>query len=312
VSGDTNRHSYPDFYVIGAAKAGTTSLWNYLRDHPQIHLGPIKEPNFFAYGSEGPNVVGPAPAEDLRARLHADTVTDADRYRQLFADAGDCQVTGEASVRYLYKPAAAARIAEARPDARLIVMLRDPVDRLRSHHTMNRSWGLEPLGLVDALAAEDERVAAGWGWDWHYVRVGRYAEQVERYLNLFGREQMLFVSYDHFRDDPAGVVGAVSRHLGIDDGYVPDTNVKAKEAYLPKSAAVDSLRRPGQPVHTIAGLLPTGLRQRAGSWLRRLNHQGGEDVPVETVTELRQRFAPDRAALESMIGPEPLWAESPR
>lgn len=299
------RPPYPEFYVVGAAKAGTTSLWNYLSDHPQIFLGPVKEPNFLAVGSHEPNAVGPKPEPDLHALLHVDTVCSEAEYLDLFADAPADQVRGEASVRYLYHPDAVANLAAARPDARIVVALREPFDRLRSHYVMNRMWDIEPLDLEAALDAEDRRVSDGWGWDWHYVRLGRYGEQLERYFEHFDREQVLVISYDDFRRDPTGVVQRICGHIGVDADFIPQTNIRAKQAYVPRSRVLDRLRRADGPLKVVRAGLPPSIRRHAGGMLRRVNHADpvGDDTVLRA--RVREQLAEDRRLLEELVGPEP-------
>jgi len=172
----------PTFMIIGAAKSGTTSLMRYLAQHPDVFVPTAKEPNYFMLSGQQDNPVGPAPAHILRHMIYNWSYADLDRYTGLFDDAGAAKAVGEGSVRYLYSPLAPTRIRDMLPDTRLVVILRDPVARLYSHYNMNRQIQLEPLDLHDALAAEDERVAEGWGWDWHYRRVSQYGAQLQRLL----------------------------------------------------------------------------------------------------------------------------------
>ncbi len=298
---------FPDFYLLGAAKCGTTSLWDYLRPHPELFTAAVKEPNYFAALDGGPNVVGPAPADELRARLHGETVTTEADYLALYADAGPDQRYGDASVRHLYLPEVAGRLAEARPDARLIVLLRDPVARLRSHYGMNRGAGLEPLPLVDALDAEQERIEAGWGFDWHYTAVGRYAPQLARYLDVFDREQLLVIGQPELDADPRGTVQRVCRHLGVNDAFEPDTTFRAKQAYVPRSRLVDAVRRPGGPVRRVLELAPTSMTRRAGAWLRQVNHQPTEPLPADRLADLEHRATEDRAEVARLLGRPVTW-----
>ena len=144
----------PNFLLIGAAKAGTTSLWSYLAQHPEVYLPENKEPNYFAFADAQPNCVGPAPAHVIHELLLKFSVTTWPEYLALFQGRTDQKAVGEASVRYLYVPEAAARIHERLPEVRLIAVLREPVSRLYSHYWMNRQFQLEDLELEDAIAAE--------------------------------------------------------------------------------------------------------------------------------------------------------------
>ena len=175
----------PDFLIIGAQKAGTTALYAYLRRHPQITGPSWKEVSFFDrhyargeawYRGNFPNA--------LRARAHV----------------------GEASPSYLFHPLAPERVAALVPQAKLIALVRNPVDRAFSHYQHEVALGREPLSFEDALKAEDERLRGeeermlaepayfshAW-WNYTYHARGRYAEQLERWLAAFSSEQLLIL-----------------------------------------------------------------------------------------------------------------------
>lgn len=297
-----NNNAWPDFYIVGAAKSGTTSMWNYLAQHPDIWLGRIKEPNFFAMGPSGPNVIGPASEDELLQKLHRDSITQSAEYLALFSGAGPDQITGEASVRYLYNADAPGRIAEVRPDARIIMILRDPIERLRSHYAMNRAAGLEPLELREALEAEDARIEKGWGWDWHYVNVGLYSGQVQRYLDAFDREQILVLRHDELRSDPVGAVRRVCRHIGASEDFLPETSMRSKTAYVPRSRLLDALRRTDSPARrALTAVLPTRATEVAGRWLRQVNHETVPLLDGPLLYELHERFGADAELLDDLL-----------
>jgi hypothetical protein len=197
----------PDFLILGAQKAGTTALYAYLRRHPHITGPSWKEVSFFDrhwsrgeawYRGNFPNV--------LRAR-------------------GD--LVGEASPSYVFHPRAPQRVAQLVPDAKLIVLLRDPVDRAYSHYHHEVALGREPLSFEDALAAEDERtdgeearLAADPGyfshawWDYTYKARGRYAEQLERWLDVFPRDRLLILPSEELLGDPERTHAHVLEFLG--------------------------------------------------------------------------------------------------
>jgi hypothetical protein len=182
----TGQHM-PDFFIVGAPRSGTTFMFDYLGAHPQIYAATRKEPQFFA--------------TDLDSGSYLDSVTfvrDRDEYLALFAGARPDQLAGEGSTWYLYSKEAASNIHAANPDARIIAMLRHPVEMLYSLHGRRLFGGSEDLpDFADALAAEGDRrhgrripprarnVKALF-----YREVGRYSEQVERYLKTFGPDRV--------------------------------------------------------------------------------------------------------------------------
>ncbi len=199
----------PGFLILGAQKAGTTALYAYLRRHPHITGPSWKEVSFFDrhwtrgeawYRGNFPNV--------LRAR-------------------GD--LVGEASPSYLFHPLAPRRVAELVPNAKLIALVRNPVDRAYSHYHHEVALGREPLSFEDALAAEDgrtrgeeERLAAEPGyfsrawWNHTYKARGRYAEQLERWLEVFPREQLLVLPSEELLGEPERAHARLLQFLGAE------------------------------------------------------------------------------------------------
>ena len=131
-------------------------------------------------------------------------VTQIDDYEALFSDARPQQLLGDISPRYLFFEQAARRIHDYVPNARLIAILRQPVERAYSHYLMNRSRGCEPeRDFPAAIALENERWARGWGWDWCYAGAGRYHQQLQRYYELFKPEQILVFLYEEWEKELA-------------------------------------------------------------------------------------------------------------
>src|SRR5690606_23487060 len=150
----------PNFLVIGAAKAGTTSLHRYLGGHPEVFVPPRGEPSVFAHDAGAPRSREPG-AEAWAA------VADLPRYARLSAGAEGKVAVGEVSPRYLYCERWCERIKRHVPDVRLVAVLRHPVDRAYSHFLMNRDRRCEPESdFRRAIEREDERAALNWGWDW--------------------------------------------------------------------------------------------------------------------------------------------------
>ena len=217
----------PDFLLIGAPKAGTTALHTALADHPQLFLSPVKEPKFFL--TDGPPPArGGGPGDVQTYREH---IWRREDYEALFAAAPPGTLCGESTPFYLYDRGAQRRIRELIPHARLIVSLRDPVERAHSNWTHLWSAGLEPLGdFLRACEAEDRRVAAEWAAFWHYTRLGCYGEQLDHLLALFPREQVHILRYRDMVDAPAGTLDGICRFLGVRQGILtrmPRENVTA-------------------------------------------------------------------------------------
>lgn len=181
---------WPNFFIVGAAKAGTTSLYSYLRQHPQIFMPPdIKEPHYFAQ-------IRPSRAQRFASRVF---ICDRDAYLRLFQAAEGYRAVGEASPSYLWCEEAPARIHAVAPGARIVITLRDPVERAYSHYLMDYREGVQHLPFYEALLADWRSQNKGWAVSQLYVELGFYARQIERYLRLFGAERVHILFYDDLR-----------------------------------------------------------------------------------------------------------------
>lgn len=238
----------PNFLVLGAYKAGTTSLYYYLRHHPEIFMSPVKEPQFFTFDSGGPT--------------RADSVTNLGDYEALFADAGSAKAIGEASTSYLYSEHAPGRIRDHIPDAKLIAVLRNPVDRAYSNYLHNIRDSVDPLAdFGEALAAEG--TPGRTGLKWRYKDVGLYSVQIERYLRHFAREQLLFCLYEDFDREPQRVLADIYRHLGVRDDYVQDLSIRLNVGGVPRSPRLQKrLNRLQGLKWAVDPFLPRRLRTR--------------------------------------------------
>ncbi|MGH7916925.1 MAG: sulfotransferase family protein [Candidatus Binataceae bacterium] len=201
--------TWPNFFIVGAAKAGTTSLYAYLRQHPRIFLPKVKEPQYFA-------TVRPAPEY---AHL-VDAVTDRERYLRLFRKADHYAAVGEASPSYLWDPEAAARIKQSVPEARIIISLRDPIERAYSHYLMDYREGAQDLPFYEALCRDLARDEKGIGISYLYVELGQYAAQVSRYLEAFGPERVQILMFEDLRRETRKTVAQVARFLGLETAPV--------------------------------------------------------------------------------------------
>ena len=236
----------PDIFIVGAFKAGTTALYEYLRAHPQIFMSVPKEPMYFG--------------QDLTPRYRRMT---PDEYLALFKDARADQHAGEASPWYLYSTQAAREIREFNVDARAIVMLRNPVDVMYSQHSQLVFNQREDLvDFAQALAAEDDRRAghrlpadAIRPEALYYRHSVQFPEQIERYLDVFGRERVHYVVFDDLVADPRAVYRATLEFLGVDPTFQVDLSVYNPNR-APRSGAVQKLIfAPRGPMRRVFGRL---------------------------------------------------------
>lgn len=288
----------PTFFLLGAPKAGTTALWAMLRQHPEVYLPDHKEPHFFAYRDHDLAFGGPADARIMRHMV----IRDEEAYRALFRGRPEA-ARGDASVMQLYVPGTEARIRAAVPDARLLVVLRDPVQRAFSSWLHLVRDDRETLPFEAALLAENERVEADWIPLWHYQQVGTYAAQLERWWRHFPQDQLHVVWYEDLRADPHGVLRRVLAFLDVDPAAEIDVDVRRNVSGLPRNRWLQRLlSRPHLAKEAVKRLVPGTLRERLVAALRNLNVADKPTLDPSTEASLRAHFVPEVERLETFTG----------
>ncbi len=299
----------PNFLIIGAAKSGTTSLYRYVGQHPEVYAN-VKEPGYFALAGRPLNYSGPGDQDGFVRRA----ITDQKAYEALFAGVTDEKVYGEASVLYLYSQEAPLRIKQSIPQVKLIAILRNPVERAYSSYLHMRRDGREPLAnFADALAAEPERIAANWEHQWHYTRLGFYHTQLVRYFALFPPSQIAVYTYDELKANPAALMQKVFRFLEVDETFVPDFSIKHNVSGTPKSQAFNRfLIRPNWVKDWIRPFLPRSLRRYLGLKVKQINlNTNKAEMPPQARTVLTQLYRDEIVALQTLIGQDlSHWLES--
>ena len=197
----------PNFLIIGDFKAGTTSLYSYLRQHPEVYMpSAVKELRFFSYD----------PQNSYHQRAKSTVVRSLDEYRSHFEACGEAKAIGEASPAYLRSPGAAARIHALLPNARLIVCLRNPADRLHSAHQMRYRSTKHRRPLDESLFSNDAAL----------IKANFYWLDLSRYFELFPREHIHVILFEELIRDPAAAARGVYEFLGVDPHFVPDFAVQ--------------------------------------------------------------------------------------
>ena len=289
-------NTWPNFFIAGAPKAGTSSLCVYLQAIPGIYMSKLKEPNYFS------RVVVP---DDHPVR----PVRDEQQYLQLFADAGDARVIGEASPTYLADPEAPRLIKAAVPPAKVLVSLRDPVERAYSHYLMMLNNGTAQGTFLEevkrGLALGNNRSIALLRAD-----VGLYHRQVERFLSAFGAAQFKVILFEEFSADVSGTLRQVLEFLGIDEPL----EEFAAPAYREYSVARGPLVRYLFGNRTIARaselLIPPRLRKTVRD--RFLVKKVAKPVmDAEAREYLKQYYADDVRNLSRLLGRDLPWRNFP-
>ena len=223
----------PNFFIVGAQKAGTTSLYHYLNQHPQVYMSPIKEPFFFDHEIDSR---GEIVQREFGGHHQPPRFSNLKEYRALFRGVKDEAAIGEATPLYIYAPGAAERIRTHVPEARSIALLRNPADRAYSAFLYALRIGAEPLtDFAQALREEPRRIDNGWHYVFHYRTRGLYYEQLKRYYELFNKERIGVWLYEDLKDEPAKVSQSAFRFLGIEETFTPDTSSRHNPAGVPAS-----------------------------------------------------------------------------
>ena len=267
----------PNFFVIGANRAGTTSLHEYLGQHPEVYMSPVKEPNYFAPKSPEERALWPDQSTPI-ATLEA--------YQELFAGVAGETAIGESSTVYLTSAAAPELIRAAVPDARLVAVLRNPADRAFSDYCLHRSWGTEDLSFADAVAAELDHEGPVGGRMRGYVLTGFYGRSLTRYLEHFERDRLRVYLYEDLVGDPAALLHDVFGFLGLDPSFVPTTSARRNASrFEPKHRAIDRVARAGAVRSVARRLLPERTWVQGREYLRRKN-----SVPPKYPADIRRRL----------------------
>lgn len=244
----------PNFLIIGAARSGTTALWEYLRQHPQVYMCTPKHTRFFASEGRTPDFRGPKPPGlgSKSTKMAPYAITDIDDYRALFSGVTNETAIGEASHSYLYTPEASERIKHYLPGVKLIAVLRNPVDRAYSHFQFMVQNGREPLtDFARAIEEEEAGLRNDWWPTFQYVRVGFYYAQLRPYFDLFERSQIKIYLQEDLRSNPLSVVQDTFSFLEIDDAFVPNVAQQHNESGVPKNKALEALLGRPNPIKRV-------------------------------------------------------------
>ena len=283
----------PNFLIVGAAKAGTTSLYQYLRQHPDIFMPRWKELSFFIGDPYGP--------------LHK--VKKPKYYDKVFAQTNNQTAVGEASTSYLYDEAAPEIIKKKLSAIKILIILRDPVAMSYSlYNHQARREGETIASFEAALDAEADRQrnldfkkkCYGWHANYYYYQRGLYYEQVRRYIDTFGKDNVKITLFDELADDPVQVVQQIFRFLGVDDTFVPVIKV-----HNPAGGILNIPRfweDTGLLLKTFQFVFSKNLIKKIPHLLRNINRKPPLPINPATATKLRKKYYDDLCRLEDLIG----------
>ncbi|MCB0173564.1 MAG: sulfotransferase [Anaerolineae bacterium] len=292
----------PNFLIIGVPKSGTTALQNYLNQHPQIYLTPGLETNYFGLKDQLVDFRGPGDADTINRTA----ITTFDDYQAQFAATNGATAIGEVCPLYMYFPGAPARIKASIPNVKLVVILRNPIDRAYSNYLHLRHDGREPLAEFEqALAQENERMQAGWSPIWHYKTLGFYYEQLKPYYILFSYKQIRVYLYDELEENPQQMLQDMFKFLQVDHTFQPDLNLPLNDSNRPQSRTLpNGLTQP----HVLQSAPITTRHDEAQNPLARAVNRIRNGNPVkptlvkETRLTLMNAYREDVRATQALTG----------
>lgn len=285
----------PNLLVAGAMRSGTTTAYRVLNEHPEVFMSTWKEPHFLALEGERPSFTG--PGDDV---LNRNAVVSMSTYRELFRDGVGYRWRGEASATYLYLPAAIEGIRRHLDDPRLVVLLRDPVDRAYSAYQYMRGQEREPCDtFAAALADEERRIAEGWAPMWHYRRASHYRPQLERLFDALSSDNVHPALFDDLQDRPREVFGSIFSWLGVDDSV--DIRVDTQNRSGPvRSRALRNLLKSTRTRQRVGRRLPAAVKKQLRS-VREANVQPADSNLAPALRrELIEQFHDDIEYVEQL------------
>jgi hypothetical protein len=276
----------PNFIVIGVAKAGTTSLYRYLDQHPEIYICPEKGTNYFGYEDARAWTWHDEGEPPLLRHFRVRTLAE---YEAAFAGATDEIAVGEVSPQYFRSPTAARRIHDLIPHAKLVASLRNPADRAFSGFLMRTRRGEAVKDAHQELTPEAS-----------HVREGFYFTRMKRYCDLFPRDQMKIYLFEDFKSDPAGIVREVCEFLEVDSGFAPDTAVRHNPASVPRSGVLNRVFYHPKVIRGAKAVLPERVQGMAKR-LRQRNQRPAPAFPADLRADLLRLYREDIRKLEELL-----------
>lgn len=221
---------HPNFFIVGAPKAGTTSLYFYLDEHPQIYMSPIKETNFFSYHE----------IKQQALFYNEEFVDTPEKYAAQFSGVKNEIAVGEASVSYLFYPSVPQKIKTYQPAAKILIVLRNPVDRAFSHYLMDKRLGFVNLSFEDILFKKRQHPQLHLYYQ-QYIELGFYYEQVKRYIDTFGHEQVKIFLYEDLLNNIHETISSIYSFLNVAPNFKPSTEEQHNTFSYPKNKLIEKL-----------------------------------------------------------------------
>jgi hypothetical protein len=292
----------PDFIVIGAPKAGTTSLFFYLAQHPDIFLPQQKELHYFTSKHLETSTAGPGD----RAALH-EVCNSRKAYEHHYKQVGTQTCIGEVSPSYLYFSSVASQMKQELGHIKIIVSLRDPIQKAFSQYMHLVRDNRETLDFFEALQTESQRRKQGWSDFWAYAESSLYSQHLKRYLEVFGQDNIKVIIFEEMTKNPQGTMQDVFKFLGLDPIELK-TDTSYNPSGKPHSKFLATLLSRPNPVKTfLKSILGREVSARLQQGALKLNMGDKLVISEEAKHYLRNYFSEDVAILEQILGRKLDW-----
>lgn len=288
----------PNLFIVGAMKSGTTSLYHYLSKHPEIFFPDVKEPHYYALNGMDELIGGNGDAKRYKDTF----VTSKKDYLELYRDAASFKYRGDGSAMYLYFKECASRIKKESEDARIIISIRNPLERAYSSYKHLVRDGREDLTFENALSVESQRIDNKYLPIWYYVQAGMYHDQIEKFYSVFGKDKVKVVLYEELKSDSQSVVSELFEFLNLSDLKKLDTSTIYNASGVPKNRTFQSIITSDHPIKkSFVKLIPKGMRDKLKSNLQSMNFQKFPSMQEETRAFLHEQFKEDVHKLSNLI-----------
>ncbi|MBM3320851.1 MAG: sulfotransferase [Candidatus Eisenbacteria bacterium] len=293
----------PNFLLIGAPKCGTTSLYHYLGQHPEIYLPDRKELHYFTYHQLKKQTAGPGDERvlDFACSTRAE-------YEAHYREADSFPAAGDLSPSYFCFPESSRAIREELGDVRIILSIRDPIEKAYSQYMHLVRDGREHLSFHEGLLAEEERIRRGYGFLWRYASSSLYADRIDAFVDVFGRDRVKILLFEDLVRSPHSVLRDLFLFLGVDSEFRPDLSRVYNRSGRPRSLLLARfLSKQSVLARWVSRKSPRGLRTRLSRFLLDFNTGPKEALEERSVEFLRGYFRSDAERLILRIGRKPNW-----
>jgi hypothetical protein len=285
----------PNFIIAGVARCGTTSLFHYLNQHPEIGMSKVKEPKYFS--SLDLNLPQKGVGD---VTVFSKVIANEMDYNKLFEGLEKYKTIGEGSSDYFYyHKTVIPQLKDKLGDVKIIVCLRNPVERAFSAYSNLLRDSREELSFSEGLDAEEHRIAQNWDWMWHYKKGGLYAEALEHYQKEFTNVKVVFFS--DLESNSQGVLREIFEYLGVNKDVLIDFSTRYSHSGKPKSKIVSLLTSRKNPLIFRAREIALKLIPR--KYLEKIASKVFKKDPIDSKVhlELKSFFKEDILKLQTLV-----------